>query len=79
MQKDLVLDVLGLIGGKMKKDLMDILACPVCKGVLELHIESEEGDEVLEGSLLCAKCDESYPIAGGIPNLLPPQMRTASG
>ena len=49
----------------MNKDLMDILACPVCKGVLELRVESEEGDEVLEGSLLCAKCDESYPIAGG--------------
>ncbi len=62
----------------MKKDLMDILACPVCKGELELRVESEEGDEVLEGSLLCAKCVESYPIADGIPNLLPPQMRAAS-
>ncbi len=62
----------------MKKDLMDILACPVCKGELELRVESEEEEEVLEGSLLCAKCDESYPITGGIPNLLPPQMRAAS-
>ena len=62
----------------MKKDLMDILACPVCKGELELRVESEEEDEVLEGSLLCAKCDETYPIADGIPNLLPPQMRAAS-
>jgi len=62
----------------MKKDLMDILACPVCKGVLELRVDSEEEEEVLEGSLLCAKCDESYPITGGIPNLLPPQMRAAS-
>ena len=63
----------------MNKDLMDILACPICKGPLELRVESEEGDEVLEGSLLCSKCDESYPIADGIPNLLPPQMRAASG
>ena len=62
----------------MKKDLMDILACPVCKDALELRIESEEGDEVLEGSFLCAKCNESYPISDGIPNLLPPQMRAAS-
>jgi uncharacterized protein YbaR (Trm112 family) len=62
----------------MKKDLMDILACPVCKEGLELCVDSEEGDEVLEGTLLCAKCDESYPIADGIPNLLPPQMRAAS-
>ena len=63
----------------MNKDLMDILACPVCKEALELRVEAEEGDEVLEGSLLCAKCDESYPITGGIPNLLPPQMRAAAG
>ena len=63
----------------MKKDLMDILACPVCKGELELRVDSEDGDEVLEGSLLCAKCDESYPITEGIPNLLPPQMRAAAG
>ena len=63
----------------MNKDLMDILACPVCKEALELRVEAEEGDEVLEGSLLCGKCDESYPITGGIPNLLPPQMRATSG
>ena len=59
----------------MNKDLMDILACPVCKEALELRVEAEEGDAVLEGSLLCAKCDESYPITGGIPKLLPPQLR----
>ena len=63
----------------MKKDLMDILVCPVCKEALELRVEFEEGDEVLEGALLCAKCEESYPISDGIPNLLPPQMRASSG
>lgn len=56
----------------MKKDLMDILACPVCKGDLELRVEEEEGNEVLAGTLYCAECDEEYPIEDGIPNLLPP-------
>lgn len=59
----------------MKKDLMDILACPICKGELELRVESEAEDEVLQGSLVCHGCDETYPIEDGIPNLLPPQMR----
>lgn len=59
----------------MKKDLMEILACPVCKGPLELRVEVEEGDEVITGSLLCAACDESYPIEDTIPNLLPPELR----
>ena len=59
----------------MKKDLMEILACPVCKGELELNSEEEEGDEVLTGSLFCAACNESYPIEDTIPNLLPPELR----
>ena len=60
----------------MKKNLMEILACPVCKGELELKVEAEDGDEIITGSLFCAKCDETYPIDDAIPNLLPPQMRT---
>ena len=61
----------------MKKELMEILACPVCKGELELRAKAEEGDEVVEGSLECAACPESYPITDSIPNLLPPQLRNA--
>ena len=26
----------------MKKDLMEILACPVCKGELELKVDTED-------------------------------------
>ena len=59
----------------MKKDLMQILACPVCKGELELRVESEEGDDVIIGSLHCAACNELYPIEESIPNLLPPDLR----
>ena len=59
----------------MKKDLMEILACPVCKGGLELQVDEEEGDEVVSGSLDCAACNESYPIVDTIPNLLPPELR----
>ena len=61
----------------MRRDLMDILACPVCKGELTLTVDMEREDEIIEGSLRCAACDESYPIAEGIPNLLPPEMRRA--
>jgi len=57
----------------MKKELMDILACPVCKGELELSVEAEDGNEVITGSLYCPKCDVRYPIVDGIPNLLPPE------
>ncbi len=59
----------------MKKNLMDILACPMCKGELELNIEKENEQEIVAGSLYCAKCDVHYPIVDTIPNLLPPDQR----
>lgn len=52
---------------------MEILACPVCKGDLELKVDKEEGEEIVTGWLYCAKCDYSYPIVDTIPNLLPPE------
>lgn len=60
----------------MKKELMDILACPVCKGDLELNIEEEDDKgEIVSGNLYCRQCDQRYPIEEGIPNLLPPELR----
>ena len=59
----------------MKKDLMQILACPMCKGELELTVEKGNGDEVVSGSLYCATCQHSYAIVGTIPNLLPPDLQ----
>ena len=60
----------------MKRDLMDILVCPVCKGELTLKVDKEDGDEIVEGSLHCAHCDETYPVEDTIPNMLPPSVRT---
>lgn len=54
---------------------MDILACPVCKGGLELSMEAESEQEVVTGSLYCQKCNEHYLIVDTIPNLLPPDQR----
>ncbi len=62
----------------MRKDLMDILACPMCKGELQLTVDEENEEEVLRGSLVCAACNETYPIEDGIPNLLPPDLRKAA-
>jgi len=63
----------------MKKELMNILACPVCKGDLELSVEKENGAEIVSGSLYCPKCNVHYPIVDSIPNLLPPEKTPQSG
>lgn len=60
----------------MKRELMDILACPICKGKLELSVEEEREKEIVTGSLYCQKCDVRYPISDTIPNLLPPEQHT---
>jgi len=55
----------------MKRELLDILACPVCKGDLELNVEEENEREIIGGYLYCQKCNARYLIRDAIPNLLP--------
>ncbi|NLX49498.1 MAG: Trm112 family protein [Methanospirillum sp.] len=56
----------------MRRDLQEILCCPVCHGDLDLAVITEDEVEVLEGTLHCRACGIDYPIEDGIPNLLPP-------
>jgi uncharacterized protein YbaR (Trm112 family) len=46
----------------IKKDLLDILACPQCKGPLKLT--------VAEDGLICEKCRLVYEIKDDIPIML---------
>jgi uncharacterized protein YbaR (Trm112 family) len=59
----------------MKRELMSILVCPVCKGKLELRVEKENSTEIVAGVLYCPRCKVNYPISDTIPNLLPPESR----
>ena len=47
---------------KLDKELLEILACPVCKEPVELT-KDEKG-------LRCRKCGRIYPIRDGIPIML---------
>ena len=60
----------------MKTELMEILVCPVCKGKLELEVKNKEKGEVITGRLSCVACNLSYPISDGVPNMLPPELRS---
>ncbi|MBI4303063.1 MAG: methytransferase partner Trm112 [Chloroflexi bacterium] len=59
----------------MKRALLDIIVCPVCKGKLKLTVQKENEKEIVTGSLYCQKCSHNYPITDTIPNLLPPDLR----
>jgi uncharacterized protein len=58
----------------MRKDLVEIVCCPVHKTPLALTVkEQDPHGDILEGTLRCATCKFDYPIEEGIPNLLPPE------
>ena len=49
----------------ISKDLLDILACPLCKKDVEL-LEYKTGTHGLK----CGECKKIYPIKDGIPVML---------
>jgi uncharacterized protein YbaR (Trm112 family) len=59
----------------MRRDLVPLLVCPLCKGELTLTVAREVDDEIVEGSFECPACGVTYPIEDGIPNMLPPDLR----
>ena len=60
----------------MRRQLMDVLACPVCKShPLDLEIYKEDEKSIEEGKLTCPKCKLEYPISEGIPDMLPPEKK----
>jgi uncharacterized protein YbaR (Trm112 family) len=60
---------------ELKKTLLDILACPICKShPLELHI-FEEKEEIVSGLLVCTSCNRYYPVIDEIPHMLPDELR----
>jgi hypothetical protein len=52
------------LGIMISRDLLEILACPVCRKPLVLRGED---------SLKCNECRRVYPIRNGIPILLEPE------
>lgn len=62
----------------MRPGLLEILVCPLCKADLTLENGREDdAGEVVAGDLRCTACNEVYPIEDGIPNMLPPDLRSA--
>lgn len=59
----------------LKKRLMEILACPICKKhPLNLYIFVEM-EEIKEGLIVCDSCGRWYPIIDEIPYMLPDELR----
>ncbi len=51
------------MGSMLPEELLEVLACPACKGELSYQEEKEV--------LVCEKCGVFYEVREGIPVLLP--------
>jgi SAM-dependent methyltransferase len=58
----------------VRPTVLELLVCPTCHGALACEARERDGDEVLEGQLRCTACGARFPIRGGIPRLLPPDL-----
>jgi SAM-dependent methyltransferase len=58
----------------VKPRLLDLLACPLCRGDLSLDSDDPRGGEIMEGRLECGGCHERYAITRGVPRLVPPDL-----
>src|SRR5260370_35877679 len=58
-------------GTAMRPCLVEKLACPECRGAIEV-VESVEGNalRILRGTLRCIACARRYPIDKGVPRLV---------
>lgn len=60
----------------MKPSLIKKLCCPIDKEDLELKVFAKDTeDNILEGMLSCSYCKRYYPIAYGVPIMLPDEYR----
>ncbi len=51
----------------LKRELLEILVCPKCKGELDYRIK--------EAELVCHKCKLAYPVKDDIPVMLIDEAR----
>lgn len=60
----------------MKKETIEKLCCPFDKADLELTtISTDIGENIIEGFLLCRRCERVYPFVKGIPIMSPDEYR----
>jgi SAM-dependent methyltransferase/uncharacterized protein YbaR (Trm112 family) len=53
----------------MRQELLDYIACPACGGDLEGTFETWDGDEAMDGVLVCSGCSDRYPVVRGVPRM----------
>lgn len=54
----------------MKPGLLAYLVCRRCGVAFDVHPQVTDGDEILEGTLVCRNCNATFSITRGVPRML---------
>jgi ubiquinone/menaquinone biosynthesis C-methylase UbiE/uncharacterized protein YbaR (Trm112 family) len=58
----------------MKSTTLDLLVCPTCHNRLEFSGADEK--TIQEGTLICSRCEQQFPIVNGIPHFIQREQLT---
>jgi SAM-dependent methyltransferase len=62
----------------MHLELINVLACPVCRCALSVAVERQRDDDVESGRLDCGSCQSQYPILNSVPRFVPADNYSSS-
>lgn len=54
----------------MRLEVLKFLSCPACAGSLTCNPNSQDGDHIISGELVCSSCETRFDIVSGIPRLI---------
>lgn len=60
----------------MRKNLLELIVCPLCGNRLSLESFDEQPSEETSNGLLSCECGARYPVIGGIARLLPTDLQS---
>src|SRR4051812_8743401 len=61
----------------MRKNLLELVVCPLCGNRLALEsFDEPRSEEETTNGLLSCECGAAYPVIGGIPRLLPTDLQS---
>ena len=54
----------------LKTELLQYLVCPTCKGQISINVHKKIKNEIINGTINCKNCKNTFPVTEGIPRFV---------